>query len=83
MTSIYPCDQLSKFVNHNDDITSEDLVTWIIVGVRYLPHTEDIPVTGTPANHAGRTIVQSHYFDKDPLVASHDGVMVKPGLKGS
>ena len=76
-----PMIDFSQFIDDNEDINNEDLVSWVTVGVMHFPHSEDIPTTTTPANSAGFYLRPYNYFDEDPSVASRDSVVITPSGK--
>ena len=78
-----PVVDFKKFMVDNESIVDEDLITWITIGLMHIPHSEDIPVTATPANSAGFFLRPFNYFDEDPSMASRDSVYITPSDKGS
>ena len=73
-----PMVDFGQFIDDNEDITNQDLVSWVTVGVMHLPHSEDIPTTATAGNSAGFFLRPFNYFDEDPSIASRDGVVITP-----
>ena len=78
-----PIVDFGQFIDDDEDITNQDLVSWVTVGVMHLPHSEDIPTTATAGNSAGFFLRPFNYFDEDPSIASRDGVVITPSVKGS
>ena len=71
------------FIDDDEVIVNQDLVSWISVGLTHIPHSEDIPNTATPGNSAGFFLRPFNYFDEDPSLASRDGLMITPTADGS
>ncbi|XP_028404456.1 amiloride-sensitive amine oxidase [copper-containing]-like isoform X1 [Dendronephthya gigantea] len=78
-----PVVDFKKFILDNESIVDEDLVSWITVAVMHIPHSEDIPNTATPGNHAGFFLRPFNYFDEDPSISSRDSVLITPTDDGS
>ena len=78
-----PVIDFKKFITDNESIVDEDLVTWITVGIMHIPHSEDIPNTATPGNHAGFFLRPFNYYDEDPSIASGDSVLIEPTDEGA
>lgn len=71
------------FIDDDEVIVNQDLVSWISVGLTHIPHSEDIPNTATPGNSAGFFLRPFNYFEEDPSLASRDGLMITPTAGGS
>lgn len=78
-----PVVDFSKFIEDDENIVNQDLVSWISVGLMHIPHSEDIPNTATSGNSAGFFLRPFNYFDEDPSMASRDGVVITPTTGGS
>ena len=78
-----PVVNFREFIEDNEDIVNQDLVSWISVGLMHIPHSEDIPNTATPGNSVGFFLRPFNYFDEDPSLASRDGLMITPTAGGS
>ena len=77
-----PVVDFEQFTADNESIVNEDLVAWVTVGMMHVPHSEDIPITATPANSASFYLRPYNYYDEDPSVASHDALFILPKDNG-
>lgn len=55
----------------------QDLVAWISMGKYHIPHTEDLPVTASPAMDASFFLQPYNYFKEDPAIASKNAVRIE------
>ncbi|XP_001632737.2 amiloride-sensitive amine oxidase [copper-containing] [Nematostella vectensis] len=86
-SSIYnqnsPTDTQVDFRNFVSDesIVNQDLVAWVTMGMIHVPHSEDLPNTGTVGSSASFFIRPFNYFDEDPSIASSDAILITPSDK--
>ena len=73
-----PVVNFTKYFADDESIENEDLVAWVTIGTIHIPHSEDLPNTGTPANTFGFFIRPYNYYDEDPSIASTDAVLITP-----
>ncbi|XP_050403841.1 putative amine oxidase [copper-containing] [Patella vulgata] len=71
-----PVVNFQKYLNDDENIVDEDLVTWISLGMHHIPHTEDLPNTATTGNEMSITFLPYNYFPEDPSVGSRDAIRV-------
>ncbi|CAH1793804.1 unnamed protein product [Owenia fusiformis] len=75
-----PVLNFDSYISDNENITDEDLVAWVTVGLQHLPTSAtDVPVTTTAGNTLSFYLKPFHYFDEDPSMSSHDNVFITPG----
>lgn len=75
--SFNPVTDFSTFYANNDNITDQDLVFWINLGLHHIPHTEDLPLTPTPGNHLTFFLLPYNYFRECPSVVSRDHIRIQ------
>ena len=73
-----PAVDFRQFYADNESIVQQDLVAWVTVGLMHIPHSEDIPNTGTAANSARFFLRPNNFFDEDPSMALRDAVLITP-----
>ena len=73
-----PAVDFRKFYEDDENIENKDLVAWVTLGLMHIPHSEDIPNTGTAANSVNFFLRPYNYFDEDPSMASSDAVLITP-----
>lgn len=73
-----PTVNFQSFIDDDEDILDEDLVTWVTMGVQHIPHMEDFPVTPTVGLQLEFFLLPYNYFDEDPAMGSGDAVRVEP-----
>lgn len=73
-----PVVSFQNFLDDDEDIVDQDLVTWITMGTHHIPHSEDIPVVNTPGVQLTFYLLPYNYFDEDPSLASRDNIRVEP-----
>ncbi|XP_067836595.1 amiloride-sensitive amine oxidase [copper-containing] [Heptranchias perlo] len=73
-----PTVSFENFIRNNESIANQDLVAWVTVGFLHIPHSEDVPNTGTPGNAVGFLLRPFNFFQEDPSVASRSPVIVRP-----
>ncbi|KAF9226809.1 amine oxidase catalytic domain-containing protein [Gyrodon lividus] len=66
-----------------ENITQEDLVAWINIGMHHLPQSEDAPNTRTNTATASFFLTPLNYFDHDVSIESTNAILLqtpeKPG----
>ncbi|VDI21010.1 diamine oxidase [Mytilus galloprovincialis] len=73
-----PVVNFQKFIDDDESIIDQDLVAWISMGNHHIPHTEDLPITPTPAMDASFFLSPYNYFDEDQGITSMNAVRVEP-----
>ncbi|EKM58084.1 uncharacterized protein PHACADRAFT_206924 [Phanerochaete carnosa HHB-10118-sp] len=61
-----------------ENITQEDLVAWVNVGMHHLPQTEDAPNTRTNVATSSFFLTPLNYFDADVSLDSVNAVLLTP-----
>lgn len=52
------------------------------MGQYHIPHTEDLPMTTTPAMDASCFLLPYNYFEEDPSMAFKNSLRVEPTQRG-
>ncbi|XP_069137319.1 putative amine oxidase [copper-containing] [Argopecten irradians] len=73
-----PVVRFQSFIDDNESILDEDLVTWLTLGMHHIPHTEDLPVTPTPGMDVGFLLLPYNYFQEDQGIASRNAIRLEP-----
>ncbi|XP_033750465.1 putative amine oxidase [copper-containing] [Pecten maximus] len=73
-----PVVKFQDFLDDNESIIDEDLVTWVTLGMHHIPHTEDLPVTPTPGMDVGFFLLPFNYFQEDPAIAARNALRIEP-----
>ncbi|XP_012936900.1 putative amine oxidase [copper-containing] [Aplysia californica] len=71
-----PVVDISRYWGDDEDITQQDLVLWVSVGMHHIPHTEDLPNTPTVGTEATVSLLPYNFFNECPSVGSRDSVRV-------
>lgn len=66
-----------------ESIEQEDLVLWINVGMRHLPHAEDAPNTKTNVAASSFMLSPLNYFDEDPSMDALNAVVLEAPPSGA
>ncbi|KAH3835609.1 putative amine oxidase [copper-containing] [Dreissena polymorpha] len=84
-SSIYACWDAAKpvvnfqsFLDDNEELTDQDQVAWVTMGIHHIPHMEDLPVTPTVGLDLKFFLLPYNYFDEDPAMGSGDAVRIEP-----
>ncbi|KAG2357950.1 copper amine oxidase [Suillus spraguei] len=64
-----------------ENITQQDLVTWINVGMHHLPASEDVPNTRTNTAASSFFLTPFNYFDYDVSIESANAILLQPPKK--
>lgn len=64
-----------------ENITQQDLVTWINVGMHHLPASEDVPNTKTNTAASSFFLTPFNYFDYDVSIESSNAILLQPPKK--
>lgn len=73
-----PVVRFQNYLDDDDSLVDQDLVSWITLGTQHLPQTENLPVTTTVGSQLSFHILPFNYFDEDPSMHSRDAVRVTP-----
>ncbi|OJA18090.1 hypothetical protein AZE42_04165 [Rhizopogon vesiculosus] len=61
-----------------ENLTQEDLVTWINVGMHHLPASEDVPNTRTNTAASSFFLTPFNYFNYDVSIESANAILLQP-----
>ncbi|KAG1735034.1 amine oxidase catalytic domain-containing protein [Suillus lakei] len=64
-----------------ENITQQDLVTWINVGMHHLPASEDVPNTRANTATSSFFLTPFNYFDYDVSIESANAILLQPPKK--
>lgn len=70
------------YIDDDENITDEDLVLWVTLGVHHIPHKEDLPLTTTTGLSPSFILQPYNYFPEDPAMASPNAVRIEPKDSG-
>ena len=62
---------------NKSDVSLQDLVAWITLGLHHIPHKEDLPVTHTAGMDSSFMLTPYNYFDQDPAISSTNAVRLE------
>ncbi|KAI0918247.1 hypothetical protein AcV7_007046 [Taiwanofungus camphoratus] len=77
-----PMVDFHKFFD-GENITQEDLVAWVNVGMHHLPQAEDAPNTRTNVATSSFLLTPLNYFDEDISMDSMNAILLSPPEKPS
>ncbi|ESO96448.1 hypothetical protein LOTGIDRAFT_159859 [Lottia gigantea] len=72
-----PIVKFADFIEDDENLIDEDLVTWVSLGMIHIPISEDLPLTQTPGKHLSFLLSPHNYFTEDPSMSSRDQVRVE------
>ncbi|KAF8805988.1 amine oxidase catalytic domain-containing protein [Phlegmacium glaucopus] len=72
-----PMVDFHKFFD-GDNITQQDLVAWINVGMHHVPSAEDSPNTKTTIATSSFMLTPVNYFDYDVTLESRNAILIHP-----
>ncbi|KAI0916381.1 hypothetical protein AcV5_003338 [Taiwanofungus camphoratus] len=75
-----PMVDFHKFFD-GENITQEDLVAWVNVGMHHLPQAEDAPNTRTNVATSSFLLTPLNYFDEDISMDSMNAILLSPPEK--
>ncbi|ESP03629.1 hypothetical protein LOTGIDRAFT_137098, partial [Lottia gigantea] len=73
-----PVVNFQKYLDDDENIVDEDLVSWITLGTYHIPQTEHMPNTPTVGGHLTFLITPFNYYSEDPSMASRDAIRIDP-----
>ncbi|KAK6188975.1 hypothetical protein SNE40_005040 [Patella caerulea] len=73
-----PVVNFQKYLDDNENIVDEDLVSWITLGTYHIPQTEHMPNTPTVGGHLSFMLTPFNYFEEDPSMSSRDAIRISP-----
>lgn len=73
-----PVVNFQSFIDDDEEITDQDQVTWVTMGIHHIPHMEDFPVTPTVGLELSFFLLPYNYFDEDPAMGSGDAIRIQP-----
>ncbi|KAL4228048.1 tryptamine:oxygen oxidoreductase (deaminating) [Mactra antiquata] len=73
-----PVVNFQKYIDDDDGLVDQDLVSWITIGTQHLPHTENLPTSITIGSQLSFHVLPFNYFDEDPSMHSRDAVRITP-----
>ncbi|CAC5412329.1 AOC1 [Mytilus coruscus] len=71
-----PVFTFQQFIDDNENIVDQDLVTWVAMGMHHIPQKEDIPVTHITGMSRSFFFLPYNYFDESPGMAVNNAVRI-------